>query len=137
MRGNRFIRFILDTRHRHGQLTTLCPLDPPSETASVTAVSILGNVRLEHSQPRPTMTGPAESEERWVNRWGKWRRGSCPNPNLILIIGEEGFQARSAESECSFLNRNRREAMALDRGTSREAIGLEARPRKLRYGTIT
>jgi len=84
----RFIRFrgsLSESLHRHGQLTALYPSDSRSETASVTSVSIPGNVRLEPS--RPGLTKTDHCQVRGSLREPERYRRYCPNPNPIVREG--------------------------------------------------
>ncbi len=85
-------------------LTALYPSDSRSETASVTSVSILGNVRLEHSQPRLTKTD--HCQVRGSLREPERYRRFCPSPNPIVRGGKGVPERQRRESECSFLSCN-------------------------------
>lgn len=81
-RGNRLIRLIF----------RICPLSTLNNTALRTpALQILGNVRLEHSQPRPEM-GLCRSRSEGL--LGVPKRQSdisyCPNPRRQPSLGKRG-----------------------------------------------
>ncbi len=74
---------------------SLCPLNPPGNTALASSVSQFSAMCADPSQPRPAITGTAKTEDRRGDSGGRFDTRFCPNPNPIVRWGKVGLRERS------------------------------------------